>query len=101
MRQTPAITDRLNNGRVIKCRVYDRTRLDPWRDQYGRQPHTQTVEFEIVLTGRARRVGRYRLWRRNVIVAAAVLIIRENEQRPFPAFAVTYGPVDIIHQLLA
>ena len=69
-------------------------------DEQRRHPHAEAVEAEAELPGRVIRRGRAPR-RRHVVVAAAVLVVCEHEQRLRPARARPQGLVGVVDELLA
>ena len=77
-----------------------RARLNEGRDQDGRHADPEQVELKKVLPVQAVGVFRAPEWR-DVIVGAAMLVERDDQQRFIPLRTISDGVVDIQDKLLA
>ena len=94
-----------NRSMVVRypgCAAKDRARFDVGRDQKGRDADPEAIETESRLAWVALGIGRRRNpWRRYVIVASAVLVIRDQQERLRPVFACADRLIDIVNELFA
>jgi hypothetical protein len=105
--QVPPLLHRGQQRRVVVRRAalggaVNRARGDQRGDEDGRDPDPEAPEVEPEPVGGGRadvRRGRA-LRRRDMVVAPAVLVVGDDEQRAVPVLAVTAGPVDVADESL-
>jgi len=104
-REVPLRLDQLQDRRVVEHLMRDVVATCPRRHDRERHAKAVAVEpVEAVLAGhqdRADAVRRYGRGRRHVVVVPAVLVIRQDEQRPVPVRAVDDRVDDLGRELLA
>ena len=103
--QAPAQLDRLEHRGVVDRRAarghaVDRAGRDQRRDQDGGDPDAEPGEVEAELAGAAVR-RRGARGRRHVVVAPAVLVVGDDQQRLVPARPAAQRLVDLLDQRLA
>src|SRR3984957_9939086 len=86
----------------FSCAAKDRARFDIRGDQKGRDADSEAIETKSRLAWIALRIRRRCIpWRRYVIIASAVLVIGDQQERPSPVFACADSLIDIVNELLS
>jgi len=103
--QVPALTEGLDNGRVVeRCRAvraHDRTLLYIRGDEDGRHAQTKPVEAKTVVARRRWILRRRRvLGRHHVVVQAPVFVEGNHQQRTVPTLAVADRVVHLFDEVL-
>src|SRR5450755_560812 len=104
-RQVPPLLHRLQDRRVVqrgaagRYPVY-RSRRDQRRDEHGGDADPETVKTEAELPRVAVR-RHHAPGRRHVVIAAAMLVVGDHQQRPGPARSGEQRLVHVVDQLLA
>src|SRR5271157_4411884 len=92
----PALANRTDDGSVVVHITDDCASLDIRRDHHSRDAHAKAVKLEIILSDWLLWVRRNSSGRRDVIVAAAVFVVSDDEQCVFPILSISHGLIDAI-----